>query len=190
MSSTIDPKEKCHVCCWRGAYLIDNWFRQLLHRPGKLFGAYVQKGMRVLDVGCGRGFVSLGLARMVGRNGEVIAADLQPQMLEMVGRRAAKAGLDDRIVLHQCKSDRVGVTEECDFAVAFWMVHETPDPDGFLKEIYGILSPSGRFFIAEPKMHLSKSQFDQTLEQARSIGFQVECVPSVSLSHAVVLSKQ
>ena len=33
-------------------------------------------GNKVLDVGCGAGFASLGLAKLVGESGLVIAADL------------------------------------------------------------------------------------------------------------------
>jgi cyclopropane fatty-acyl-phospholipid synthase-like methyltransferase len=38
-----------------------------------MLGPYVKPGMTVLDVGCGMGFFSIGMARMVGDEGRVIA---------------------------------------------------------------------------------------------------------------------
>ena len=42
------------------------------------------EGMTVLDVGCGMGFFSIGLAKLVGDKGCVIAADVQPKMLSVL----------------------------------------------------------------------------------------------------------
>ena len=40
--------------------------------------------MTALDVGCGPGFFTLDMARLVGESGQVIAADLQEGMLQIV----------------------------------------------------------------------------------------------------------
>ncbi|MGB6852381.1 MAG: class I SAM-dependent methyltransferase, partial [Thermoanaerobaculia bacterium] len=98
-----------HVCPWWLAYSFDNRLRRFIHRPERLLGPYVRQGMTVLDVGCGMGHFSLGLARMVGSDGRVIAVDLQPEMLEVLSARANKEGLDERIRLHRCQKDELGV---------------------------------------------------------------------------------
>ena len=107
------------VCPWQLAPIIDNRLRPLVHNPEKLFAPYVTRGMTVLDVGCGAGFTSLGLARLVGEEGLVIAADLQSKMLSIVKERAIREGLADRIRIHLCSHDHIGLREELDFAVAF-----------------------------------------------------------------------
>jgi predicted O-methyltransferase YrrM len=43
------------------------------------------------------GCSALELARRVGASGRVIAADLQPSMIDALRRRAARAGLSERI---------------------------------------------------------------------------------------------
>ena len=53
--------------------------------------------MTVLEPGPGMGFFTIELARRAGTCGRVIAVDIQPKMLSGLGRRAAKAGLGDRI---------------------------------------------------------------------------------------------
>ena len=177
------------VCPWQHVRLFDNFIRPLLHNTKAMVGRYVRDGMTALDVGCGKGFASLGLARLVGKSGLIIAADLQPEMLEMVRDRAEKAGLSDRIQTHLCQADCIGVHRRVDFVLAFWMVHEVPDTHAFLKEVFCLLKPGGHFLIAEPRFHVSRNDFERTLKQAQSVDFKVVCMPFVVLSRAVVLAK-
>ena len=178
------------LCPWQCVCHFDNFLRPLIHDPRKLFGPYVQCGMTVLDVGCGGGFVSLALARMVGEEGLVISADVQPEMLEMVRERAMRAGLFHKIRTHRCEPSRIGVREALDFVVAFYMVHEVPESRAFLKEVYARLKPGGRLFIAEPKVHVSYNHFMHTVQEAQQVGFIVLETPHVCLSRAVVLTKE
>ena len=177
------------VCPWQIVYLFDNFLRPLIHNPRKLFGPYVRAGMTVLDIGCGRGFTSLGLARLVGEEGLVIAADLQPQMLDMVKERAARVGLSNCIRIHCCEASRIGVQEELDFVVAFFMVHEVPDARTFFEEIFTLLKPGGRFFLTEPKVHVSSRDFGQLVQKAQVVGFKIAEKPSVRLGRTVLLVK-
>ena len=60
----------------------------------------------VLEPGPGMGFFTLELARLVGQTGKVIAVDLQQQMLDVLKRRAEKAGVAERIKVHKCEQDQ------------------------------------------------------------------------------------
>ena len=51
-------------------------------------------GERVVDVGCGRGAVTLPLARAVGQDGSVTALDVSPAMVAHTRAAAGAAGLD------------------------------------------------------------------------------------------------
>ena len=182
-------EEKKLVCPWQIAPFIDNRLRPFVHDPKTLFAPYVSKGMTVLDVGCGAGFASLGLAELVGEEGLVIAADLQPRMLKFVRSRALRAGLSDRIRIHLCESNHIGVNEGLDFAVAFFMLHEVPDARAFIEEIFTRLKKGGRFFIAEPKIHVSSHHFQQVVQESQDIGFEIAEWPSVRFSRTVLLIK-
>lgn len=57
--------------------------------------AGIGPGMRVLDIGCGPGAVSLMIARRVGSAGHVFGVDQNPQMLELARRAAREAGLSN-----------------------------------------------------------------------------------------------
>lgn len=176
-----------HVCPWRYAYLFDNAARRLFQKPERLVAPYLDEGMTALDVGCGMGFFSIAMARIVGERGRVIAVDLQPQMLEVLMKRARRKGVAGRITPHACAQDSIGVAEQVDFAVAMWVVHEAPDPVRLIEEIGACLKPGGKFLVAEPKLHVSKKQFAELLEAAQAIGLSVVDRPRVGLSLAAVL---
>jgi SAM-dependent methyltransferase len=55
-----------HTCPWWLLFTFDNPLRRLLHNPQKLLAPYVGRCDQVLDVGCGMGFATLGLAKLVG----------------------------------------------------------------------------------------------------------------------------
>ena len=184
----LTVKEKV-VCPWQLAPIIDNRLRPLIHNPQKIFSPYVTRGMTVLDVGCGAGFASLGLARLVGEEGLVIAADLQAKMLNSVRERAIKEELANRIRIHLCSRDRIGLQEELDFAIGFFMLHEVPDIKAFLEEVYTLLKPGGRFFITEPKIHVGLVAFQQMIREAQVVGFEIAERPRVFFSRTVLLLK-
>lgn len=54
--------------------------------------APIRAGMRVIDIGCGPGTVSLMLSRRVGDRGHVFAVDRDPKMLEVARAQARDAG--------------------------------------------------------------------------------------------------
>lgn len=57
--------------------------------------AGIGAGMRVLDIGCGPGAVSLMLSRRVGNQGHVFAVDRNPQMLELARAKARETGVSN-----------------------------------------------------------------------------------------------
>lgn len=174
-----------HVCPWWVAYTFDNPLRRLFHSP-RLFDGLLAKGQTAIDIGCGMGFFSLMMARLVGEEGQVIAIDLQEKMLEKVSARARRAGLQSRIRLHKCEPDTLDILVTADFILAFWMVHEVPDPKAFLQEVRNLLKPTGRFFVAEPKLHVTETAFKETIDLAAGAGLERCAKPKVSLSRAAL----
>jgi ubiquinone/menaquinone biosynthesis C-methylase UbiE len=179
-----------HTCPWWLLFTFDNPLRSLVHNPQKILGPYVKQGNTVLDIGCGMGFFTLGLAELVGQDGRVIAADMQQQMLAGLQKRAERAGLHERIQLCRSTPDDIGANEAVDFVLAFWMVHEVRQPTLFLRQIHRLLVTGGNFLIVEPIIHVTGRAFGQTVSLAIGTGFRVVDQPRIRVSRAVLLEKQ
>ena len=175
-----------HICPWWLAYTLDNPFRHFFHNPEKMLGSYVANGMTVLDVGCGMGFFSIGLAKLVGDKGCVIAVDVQPEMLNILEKRAEKAGCSDRIRIHKSELNKLGVETTVDFILAFWMVHEVPDTNIFFRQIRSCLKPKGGILIAEPKFHVSSKRSQEIVVLAQESGLNSCETPSIKFSRSAV----
>ena len=178
-----------HTCPWWLCFTFDNPLRRLIQNPDAILRGLVQPGQTILDIGCGMGYFSLPLARLVGTDGEVICVDMQSQMLEAARRKAAKAGLDTRMRFQQCTENSLGLTTAADFALTFWMVHEVSEQHKFLGEIKESLNPSGTLLIAEPRLHVTRAEFKKTVSTALRAGFVIAAEPAVSMSMAVLLRK-
>jgi ubiquinone/menaquinone biosynthesis C-methylase UbiE len=181
-----------HVCPWWLGYVLANPLRRLLENPRAILAPYVGEGMIVLEPGPGMGFFTLDLARLVGASGKIVAVDLQVKMLDGLRRRAAKAGLLDRIDARLAPANGLGVADlrgQVDFVLAYYVVHELPDAAAFFAEAVDVLKPAGKVLMVEPRGHVSPSQFDDELRAASQAGLTVTARPAIGRSRAVVLAK-
>lgn len=177
------------VCPWWFAYTFDNPVRRWLHNPHKILSPYVAEGDTAVDIGCGMGPFTVELARLVGPGGQVIAVDLQDKMLQRVKERVNKAGLADRVQLHRCTPDSLDLTEQADFALAFWMAHEVPDIRSFFDQIYGLLRDGGRLLLVEPKGHVGQEDFEREAQAAQAAGFSMQASPKIAVSRAALFTR-
>ncbi len=178
-----------HVCPNWLIGTFDNPLRRLVQNPDRIVSGLVGPGQTAVDIGCGIGYFTIPLARLVGSQGKVLAIDLQEKMLAGVRRRAEKAGLTDRIRFCLAAPAGLGVSGPVDFVLTFWMVHEVPDRERFLKEIHRLLRPGGTWLFAEPPIHVTAAAFQKTVSLAQSLGFQIVSRPEIGLSRAVLFSR-
>ena len=127
------------------------------------------------------------MAHLTGPHGRVVAADLQPQMLARVRRKAARFGMADRITCHRCQSDGIGLKIKADFILAWYMVHETPDPAAFFHEVQSLLKPNGRLLVVEPKVHVSRVAFAAIQSAAAAAGLIAQAPFTRLMSRGVLL---
>ena len=180
------------VCPWWLGYLLASPIRRWFEKPEEVLGPHLKSGATALDVGCAMGFFSLPMAEIVGPSGRVICVDLQERMIRSLRKRAARAGLSDRIETRVCSTSSLGLRDlegEVDFALAYAVVHEVPDAAPFLAEIANVLAPGGRFLIAEPKGHVSREALEETVAIAEKAGLSVIDRPDIKRSRTVLLEK-
>jgi ubiquinone/menaquinone biosynthesis C-methylase UbiE len=124
---------------------------------------------------------------MLNDSGKVIAADLQEGMLEKVKNKILGTELEKRIEIHKCEENKIGITENVDFVLCFYMVHEVPDQDNLFRELRSILNPNGQIYIIEPNFHVSKKSFQDMINRIEGIGFEINERPKIFFSRAVLL---
>ena len=124
----------------------------------------VQKGMTVVDYGCGPGRYTIEFARIVGESGSVLAVDLAEPALEETKRRTMQLGYSN-VTAYLAKEYDSGVPgKTADIVFAIDMFHYIQDPAAFLAELWRIAKDDGKLILsgghqswAKIKRKLSKS---------------------------------
>ena len=137
----------------------------------------VRPGTTVCDMGCGNGFYTLELARLVGPRGLVYAVDIQPEMLRMLAQRAAELRLTNiRPVLGTAVDPRLP-PGKIDMVLCVDVYHEFSHPVAMLARIRESLADGGVLVLAEfrgedqavpikPLHKMTKAQVRAELEPA------------------------
>ncbi len=111
----------------------------------------VTPGEVVLEVGVGTGYSLKEIANSVGESGRAYGIDITPQMLERTRKRLRKAGLIDRVELHEGDARRMPYENnkfDAVYMASTLELFDTPDIPKVLKEIKRVLKPSGRLGVA------------------------------------------
>jgi ubiquinone/menaquinone biosynthesis C-methylase UbiE len=173
-----------------GYLLLIPW-RKFYHNPKTLLTPHVKPGMKVLDFGCAMGFFSLPLARLAGNQGRIYCADIQQKMIESLIKRARKAGLADRLEPRLLNDLKVldDLADTIDFAFLFAVVHEVPDKKALFDTMGLVVKSGGLLLFAEPRGHVTKDEFESSLNLAIHAGFVRKEILTVKGSHAALLTK-
>lgn len=118
----------------------DRW--QQRRRVLKALG--VRRGSVVADIGAGPGFFTLALARAVGPRGHVYAVDPDPQILDVLRGRLAKAGIRNVSPVLGRGDDPHVPPGTCDVVLIVDTYHHFPDGPEFLRRAARALRPGGR----------------------------------------------
>jgi ubiquinone/menaquinone biosynthesis C-methylase UbiE len=109
----------------------------------------LRAGQRVLDLGCGPGFTTLELARLVGPTGHVVASDKSARFLALLAAECARLAIP-------WVEPREGPVEALelepasfDCAYARWLFCWLPDPGAALERVARGLKPGGRLLLQD-----------------------------------------
>ena len=142
----------------------------------------IQPGWTICDLGCGNGYHALSMAEMTGKNGSILAVDIQQQMLDMLAARASGRGLQNIKTILGAYHDPRLPPASCDLILLVDVYHEFSHPEHQLKAMHAALKPEGRValveFRAEDNKVPIKPEHKMSLAQIRRewlpMGFEID----------------
>ena len=109
----------------------------------------IPKGASVADIGAGSGFITERLSARVGPTGRVFANDLQPQMLQILGRRLALRNITNVTLVQGTADDPKLDPASVDLEIMVDVYHELSQPQAMLRRLRAALKPGGRLVLLE-----------------------------------------
>jgi SAM-dependent methyltransferase len=109
----------------------------------------VKPGLRVADLGAGRGYYTVRFIRRLGPGAVVYAEDVTPRYLGELAGRLQKEGIEGvTLVLGDPRNPKLP-PGAVDLALLSHMYHEIENPFEFLYHLHAALAPSGRVAIID-----------------------------------------
>ena len=109
----------------------------------------LKPGEAVCDMGCGNGYYTLKMAKLVGRKGRVLAVDIQSEMLHLLELRAKEAGVGNVEPIQGSVVNPKLPAGELDLILLVDVYHEFSHPEHMLQAMRKALKPHGRLALVE-----------------------------------------
>jgi SAM-dependent methyltransferase len=109
----------------------------------------INEGETVLDLGSGAGLDSLLAARRVGPKGRVIGIDMTPEMVRKADKNRRELGMEN-VEFRQGPVEQLSVEgDSVDLVLSNGVINLCPDKERVVSEIYRVLRPGGRLYVAD-----------------------------------------
>ncbi len=151
---------------------------------------FIQNEFVIADLGCGWGYYSFAMAKMVGSNGKIYAVDIDPKVTKAIGKKV-KVGGYPSIEVHTASAADLSFinSKSIDFILANGLLCSMPvDRPVAVFEMKRILKPTGKAYISlggtPPWGYVDENEWKLILQ-----GFQVEQGGSFKEKYAVVSLK-
>lgn len=129
---------------------LENPERDAWQMPERVVEALsLSPGDAVADIGAGSGYFTVRFARAVGPQGTVIAADIDQGLIEYLGNRASKEGLENLKPLLGKPDDPLLPEASVDLIFICDVVHHIENRGSYYAKLARALRPGGRLAIVD-----------------------------------------
>ena len=109
----------------------------------------LNKGEKVLDIGCGAGVDTILAAMMVGPTGSVTGIDVVPEMLSKARQNLRVMALRN-VEFKQTSGEELPTTDKgFDIVISNGVFNLIPDKRKAVSEVFRVLRPGGRLLMAD-----------------------------------------
>ena len=149
-------REIAQVMGYQGSEWLERKDRAQEEQPEVLVEALGLKPTDVVaDIGAGTGYISLKIASKVTQ-GKVLAVDVQPEMIKMLGDRISQAHLTNITPILGAEKDPNLPPNSIDLAIFVDAYHELAYPREVMTAVAKALKPNGRIALVEYRAEDSK----------------------------------
>lgn len=132
---------------------LDSRLRGWLQSPDAInIYSKISKGKKILEIGSGSGFFTIPAAKTIGIEGEIVALDIQKEMLEKISKKLIKNENKNIKNIRLVKASAYDIpypAETFDVVFTVSALQEIPDPHKALLEAYRVLKVGGLVSISE-----------------------------------------
>lgn len=123
--------------------------REMLPPEETLIRLGLHKGDVMADIGCGIGYFTIPAAEIVGKDGQVFAMDISPEMLSEVEIKVKDNNISNVKTILTGENDFKLEADKITIAFISTVLHEIEDKEKFLIGIKKLLLSKGRIAIVE-----------------------------------------
>ena len=160
---------------WLGLILLSPLRKIMVQRDRFLRKAGIRIGNTILELGCGPGFFTEYIAKIVTLSGTVYAQDVQSEFIETLEKRMKRFEVTENIKPLLCSSTKVPLPDSSVNVVYAANVFEEIEKEGLLektaKEIDRLLVSDGLVTVIEHRIGVSKARYQRIIDSLKNEGF-------------------
>jgi ubiquinone/menaquinone biosynthesis C-methylase UbiE len=180
-------REIAHVMGWQGAGWLERPEREREENVSKMMKMLdVKPGDVVADLGAGSGHHTVRLAKLVGDKGKVYAVDIQPEMLDLIGKRVRRDNIKNVTLVHNTEKDPKLPADKIDMILMVDVYHELSYPYETMAELVKSLKVGGRVVFVEFRLEDPKVPI-LTVHRMSQKQVMMEMEPHKQMKHAKTL---